>query len=88
MTLTPNFFEDLGDILRYHIEATLMFLENYIESVTGQPLSDAMVLASSVFESRNTPLRSIKQPPYSNLQTRPSFSPLWSPHAIAQPDCW
>jgi AraC-like DNA-binding protein len=42
MTLTLNFFEDLGDTLRYHIEATLMFLENYIESVTGQPLSDAI----------------------------------------------
>ena len=42
MTLTLNFFEDLGETLRYHIEATLMLLENYIESVTGQPLSDAI----------------------------------------------
>ena len=42
MTLTLNFFEDLGETLRYHIEATLMLLENYIESVTGQPLNDAV----------------------------------------------
>ena len=42
MTLTLHFLEDLGETLPYHLEATLMLLEHYIESVTGQPLDDAL----------------------------------------------
>ncbi len=41
MTLRLYFLEELGETQRHHLEATLMFFENYIENITGKKLEDA-----------------------------------------------
>jgi AraC-like DNA-binding protein len=41
MSIRLKFLGDMGDTLREHAEATLMVLQNYIESVSGHPLDDA-----------------------------------------------
>lgn len=41
MSIRLQYLGDIGDTLREHAEATLMLLQNYIETVSGQRLDDA-----------------------------------------------
>jgi AraC-like DNA-binding protein len=41
MTLRLSFLESLGETLRHHMEATLMFIEGYVETLAGKHLDDA-----------------------------------------------
>lgn len=42
MSLRLYFLEELGETLRPHLEASLMFIENYVETITGRSLDDAV----------------------------------------------